>query len=131
MWGTTEVGWGVYPAGMKAVLLNIKDRYDNPQVFVTENGCATRDLPNEDGYVDDPERIDFLRGHLLAAQEAIEAGCNVKGYFTWSMLDNFEWSHGFEPRFGLVRVDCNTRKRTPKRSYHWYRQVIENNGVME
>ena len=131
MAGFTEVGWGVYPAGLKAVLVNIKECYGNPEVFMTENGCATRDIHNPEGYVDDLERIEFLRGHLLAAHEAIKAGCNLKGYFTWSMLDNFEWSHGFEPRFGLVRVDYESQKRIPKRSYNWYRQVIEQNGVME
>jgi beta-glucosidase len=131
MWGFTEVGWGVYPAGLKAVLLNLRNRYGNLKLYVSENGCATQDVVKANGVVDDIERIDFLRRHLLAAQASIEAGVNLKGYFVWSLLDNFEWSQGYQPRFGLVHVDYSSLKRTPKRSYNWYREVVQNNGVPE
>jgi beta-glucosidase len=131
MWGYTDIGWGVYPAGLTAVLLNIKNRYGNRPLYLTENGCATRDVPDTRGYVDDVERVDFLRGHIAAAHEALAAGVNLKGYFVWSLLDNYEWAEGYTPRFGLVRVDYATHARTPKRSYHWYREVIERNGLAD
>ncbi len=131
MWGYTAVGWGVYPPGLTEVLLDIRDRYGNPKVFLTENGCATLDQPDAKGFVRDVERVDYLRGHMLAAHQAVELGVNLKGYFVWSLLDNFEWHHGYEPRFGLVRVDYETQKRIPKASYHWYGDVIAKNVVAE
>ncbi len=131
MWGYTELGWGVYPAGLTAVLLNIKSRYGSRPLYLTENGCATRDVPDTHGYVDDVERIDFMRGHIAAAHEALAAGVDLKGYFVWSLLDNFEWAEGYTPRFGLVRVDYPTQARAPKRSYHWYREVIRRNGLAD
>ena len=131
MWGHTEIGWGVYPAGLTEVLLNIKRRYGNRRLYLTENGCATRDVPDAHGYVDDVERIDYLRGHIAAAHAALQAGVDLNGYFVWSLLDNYEWAEGYAPRFGLVRVDYATQVRTPKRSFHWYRGVIQRNGLVD
>jgi beta-glucosidase len=129
MWGYTEVGWGVYPPGLTEVLVNLDQRYPIPKFFITENGCATRDQPDQNGFVRDVERIDYLRGHIAAAAEAIRAGVNLKGYFPWSILDNLEWSEGYSARFGMVRVDYTTQARIPKQSYHWYRDVIARNGI--
>ena len=131
MWGYTETGWGVYPDGLRLALLNIKERYGNPKLLLSENGCATQDTPDAKGYVNDLERIEYLRLHILAVHEAIQAGVNLKGYYLWSFLDNFEWSEGYGPRFGMVRVDYDTQARTPKRSYYWYRDVVASNGVAE
>jgi beta-glucosidase len=131
MWGRTEVGWGVNPPGLTAMLLKVKEQYGNPEMYITENGCAAHDDPDEHGFVVDRERIAYLRRHLIAAHDALQAGANLKGYFVWSLMDNFEWLAGYGPRFGIVRVDYATQKRTPKLSAHWYRDVIEKNCVTE
>jgi beta-glucosidase len=123
------MGWGVNPLGLKAVLLDVKERYDNPRTYVTENGCALADTPDSSGFVADWGRVNFLREHLRAVYEAIEAGADVRGYFAWSLLDNFEWSMGYDSRFGIVRVDYETLERTPKQSGRWYSDVISKNGI--
>ncbi len=97
--------------------------------MVTENGAAYQDQVGLDGEVADPERIAYLHGHLLAAHQALAAGVDLRGYFVWSLLDNFEWALGYAQRFGLVHVDYETQARTPKQSAHWYRQVIAAGGV--
>lgn len=130
-WGRTAMGWGINPPALTAILLRLKEDYGNPAVYVTENGCAVEDVPDRDGYVADAGRINFLRAHLLAAHEALKAGANLQGYYVWSLLDNFEWAYGYEMRFGLVRVDYDTGRRTPKQSASWYREVIAQNGVQE
>jgi len=131
MWGHTEMGWGVHPKGLRFVLQNIKDRYGNIPLVISESGCATRDIVDDVEYVDDQERIDYLRMHFQSAWEAIQSGINLKGYFVWSLLDNFEWSQGFSPRFGLVRVNYDTLERIPKKSFHWYKKLIKNNGLFD
>ncbi len=131
MWGMTEVGWGVNPPGLTHVLMKVKNEYGNPPVYITENGCAAHDEPDENGFVQDRERIAYLRRHLIAAHDALQAGANLKGYFVWSLMDNFEWLSGYGPRFGLVRVDYTTQKRIPKLSAYWYQEVIEKNCVTE
>ncbi|MGD9028178.1 MAG: GH1 family beta-glucosidase [Anaerolineae bacterium] len=128
-WGCTEMGWGVNPPGLTAVLLDVKETYDSPPVYVTENGCAFPDTPDGAGFVQDWARIDFLRGHLRAVHEAIGAGADVRGYFVWSLMDNFEWAMGYGPRFGIVRVDYETLERTPKQSALWYKDVIARNAI--
>jgi beta-glucosidase len=125
----TETNWEVFPQGLTDTLLWVKDRYGNPTVYVTENGAAFFDPPTAEGdRVRDPLRIDYLRTHLQAVQRAIAAGCDVRGYFVWSLLDNLEWSHGFSKRFGIVHVDFATQKRTPKDSAHFYSRVVATNG---
>jgi beta-glucosidase len=128
-WGQTMMGWGIHPDGIKSEVLNMKENYNNPKLYITENGCAMPDIPDENGYVKDYDRVRFLQAHLIALHEAIQAGANVHGYDVWSILDNFEWERGFGLRFGLVRVDYETLERTPKLSAYWYRDVIRNNGV--
>jgi beta-glucosidase len=130
-WGRTAMNWGVYPPGLTAMLLDIKENYGNPPMFVTENGTAMEDTPDAAGLVSDWGRVNYLRAHLLAARQAIQAGANLKGYYVWSLFDNFEWSQGYKPRFGIVRVDFTSGKRIPKQSAAWYRDVIAKNGVDE
>jgi beta-glucosidase len=128
-WGRTEMDWGINPAGLKDEVLDIKVKYGNPVLYLTENGCAAPDMPDEDGFVQDWDRIRFLRAHLQGLHQAIAEGANVHGYFVWSILDNFEWERGYSKRFGLVRVDYRTLRRIPKQSALWYREVIRENAI--
>lgn len=125
----TEMNWEVFPAGLKSCLLWVKRRYGDIPLYITENGAAFADPAPVKGYLEDPRRIDYFRTHLRAAHEAIREGANLKGYFAWSLFDNFEWASGFSKRFGLVHVDYRTQKRTPKASASFFRQVIESNGA--
>jgi beta-glucosidase len=127
---TTMLGWEIYPPGLYDVLMLAK-RYTDIPLYVTENGAALVDTVAADGTVNDTARIDFLRAYLAQAHRAIADGVNLKGYFAWSLLDNFEWQEGYEPRFGLVHVDFDTLKRTPKASAHWYGEVIRANGLTD
>jgi beta-glucosidase len=121
----TEMGWPVDPAIMTGLMRWLRTEYPGlPPVYVTENGAAFPDVVDEAGEVADHQRIAYLDGHLRALHQAIEEGTDVRGYFCWSLLDNFEWAHGYRPRFGLVHVDYETQTRTPKASFHWYRQAI-------
>jgi len=128
-WGRTDMNWGINPGGLKNEVLYIKENYGNPPLYITENGCAMPDAPDEMEFVVDWERIHYIKGHLQALHEAILLGANVRGYFVWSVFDNFEWERGYGPRFGLVRVNYETLKRTPKQSAFWYQEVIKNNAI--
>jgi len=125
----TEMGWGVWPEGLFRLLLRLKNEYGNPPLYVTENGVALPDEPDSGGRVEDPGRIDFLARHFLAARRAIDEGADLRGYFVWSLMDNFEWAYGYSKRFGIVRVDFETGKRTPRGSADWYSRVISENAV--
>jgi beta-glucosidase len=129
MWGQTDMGWSVYPPGLKDLLVDIKNTYDSPVIYITENGTAAPDTPDAKGFVKDRARVSYLREHFLAVHEAIQEGVDVRGYYVWSLMDNFEWANGYAPRFGIVRVDFDTLERTPKESAWWYCGVIERNGV--
>ncbi|WP_241911620.1 GH1 family beta-glucosidase [Telmatospirillum siberiense] len=121
----TAMGWPVDPKGLTSILAELRDLYGNPEVLICENGAAYDDRPDGAGRVDDVERISFLRDHLEVVAAAVGAGCNVKGYLVWSLLDNWEWQCGFSRRFGLVYVDYSTQRRSPKASFDWYRKVIK------
>jgi len=123
----TELGWDVYPQALKWGIRHNYKRYKLP-IFITENGMSAHDWVSLDGKVHDPNRIDFLHRYLLGLKEAADFGCDIAGYFYWSFIDNFEWSQGYNPRFGLVHCDYTTLKRTPKDSAYWYKEVIESNG---
>ncbi len=125
----TQMGWEVYPDGLYNVLVRLKNEYPFSAYYVTENGAAYDDRPGPEGEVSDPKRIDYLQGHLDAAARAIAAGVPLRGYFVWSLLDNFEWSFGYTKRFGLVYVDYATEERIPKASARWYSQVIAENRI--
>jgi beta-glucosidase len=125
----TDMDWEVFPEGLKTCLLWVKRRYGEIPLYVTENGAAFADPLPATGRVADPRRMEYLRTHLRAAHEAIREGANLKGYFAWSLLDNFEWAYGYAKRFGLVRVDFDTQARTLKDSARFYRRVIESHGA--
>ncbi|SNT35659.1 beta-glucosidase [Actinomadura meyerae] len=121
---TTGMGWPIVPDAFLSLLRTLDARYDLPPLYITENGCSFPDEVGADGTVDDSSRIEFLDAHIKAMRTAIDEGIDIRGYFAWSLLDNFEWSEGYHPRFGLVHVDYETQKRTPKKSYAWYRDLI-------
>jgi beta-glucosidase len=126
----TETGWEVFPQGLTDVLKWVKDHYGNPPVYVTENGAAFYDPPTvSSDELADPLRADYLRRHVSAVGDAMRAGCNVQGYFAWSFMDNLEWSLGYSKRFGIVHVDFETQKRTPKASARAYSRIIAEHGV--
>jgi beta-glucosidase len=121
--GVTDMGWEIYPQGLSELLLKLKGEYELPPIYITENGMARTDRL-ENGQVSDPERIEFVQRHLAALQDAMAQGVDVRGYFYWSLLDNFEWNSGYTKRFGMVHVDYETQQRTPKASAQWYRDFI-------
>lgn len=128
----TAMGWEVEPSGLTDLLLRLATDYDCPPLYVTENGAAFDDDPartSADGTIQDAERTDYLAGHLTACHRAITEGVDLRGYFAWSLLDNFEWAWGYESRFGIVAVDYATQRRTPKASAHYLRHVIRNNAL--
>ncbi len=125
----TDMGWEVRPAGLHDLLVRVAADYHPPTIYVTENGAAYDDPPDASGRIDDVRRIDFLRGHLLALGRALDAGVPVAGYFHWSLLDNFEWGHGYGKRFGLVHVDFASQRRTCRASATFYRDVVATRAV--
>jgi beta-glucosidase len=127
--GYTEMGWRIDPQGLTDYLVHLYQTYDPPSILITENGASYSDGPDRSGVVDDRRRVSYLARHIAAVEKAIEAGVPVDGYFVWSLLDNLEWTHGFAQRFGLVWVDHQTFERVPKRSFHWYGDVIANGGL--
>jgi beta-glucosidase len=122
--GERSLMWEVYPEGLGRLLDRLVTEYRPPAILITENGMPLEDVPDAGGMVNDAPRIDFLRRHLAQLQEALARGAPVRGYFVWSLLDNFEWSLGYRMRFGLVHVDFATQQRTPKASARWYSQQI-------
>lgn len=128
-WSQTEMGWGINPDGLKAEVLNVAQNYGNPVIYLTENGCAFPDQPDDEGFVADWDRIRFISAHIQALHGAIQEGADVRGYFVWSFFDNFEWERGYSKRFGIVRVDYETLSRIPKQSAYWFRDVVKNNAL--
>jgi beta-glucosidase len=122
----TAFGWPVIPAGLSELLTSLASRYGAalPPIYITENGCSVTDEPDADGRIDDQPRIVYLDGHIRAVADAMRSGVDVRGYLVWSLMDNFEWAEGYHQRFGLVHVDFDTQRRTPKASYGWYRDLI-------
>jgi beta-glucosidase len=126
----TETGWEVHPPSLTRTLLWVTERYGRIPLYITENGAALYDAPHAiDGRIDDPLRVWYYREHLKAAREAIVKGADLRGYFAWSLLDNYEWSLGYSKRFGIVHVNYQTQERTPKASALYYRDVIRSNGA--
>ncbi len=119
----TEMGWEVYPDGLYRLLVHLQTVYEPPKLYITENGAAFADA-RENGRVADSRRVSYLEGHLDAVVAAIAEGVPVRGYFLWSLLDNFEWAFGYSRRFGIVYVDFDTLERVPKDSFTWYRDFI-------
>lgn len=126
----TDMGWPLTPEGLENLLVRWHKEHGDklPNLYITENGAAYDDGPDANGHIRDVRRIDYLRTHLKAVSQAISQGSPVKGYYQWSLMDNFEWALGYDKRFGIVHVDFQTQKRTIKDSGYWYRDQIKNNG---
>ncbi len=121
----TAYDWEVFPQGMYDLLIYLKNNYNNPMVFITENGAAYNDENVNENEVQDDDRIKYLESYISKMQEAIQDGANVKGYFVWTLMDNFEWSKGYSIKMGLIHVDFATQQRTFKKSAKWYKSLIE------
>ena len=124
----SPIGWQIDPAAFRDTLLHVHQRYRLP-IYVTENGAGAKEKPNDQGEIPDHERIDYLKAYTFALREAVAAGADVRGYFVWSLLDNFEWGAGYANRFGLVYVDYPTQRRIPKESAHWYARLIHGEAM--
>jgi beta-glucosidase len=120
----TEMGSEIYPDGLYKLLHSIKDKYNNPKIYITENGMADKD-ELIDGKIDDHKRINYLNDHIQISLKAMREGVNLKGYFIWSLMDNFEWAFGFSKRFGLFYTDFKTLDRIPKNSAIWLKNIIK------
>ena len=120
----TSFGWSVIPESLHDVLIRVARDFTSLPIYVTESGASFDDYVDPNGEVIDSERVSYFSNYLAAAGTAIQDGVNLKGYFAWSFLDNFEWAEGYSKRFGLVYVDYRTQERIPKRSAYWYRQLI-------
>jgi beta-glucosidase len=127
----TDMNWSIEPAGLTRLLKRISDDYPGTPLLITENGAAYGDGPSSDGDVHDIRRIEYLDGHLRACHEALASGVDLRGYFVWSLMDNFEWAEGYAKRFGIVHVDYRTQTRLLKDSAKWYREVIARNGIAD
>ena len=123
------MGWEIYPHGLDLMLEELQRAYHPPALLITENGAAYPEGPSDDGAVHDTKRIEYLDGHLRACHDALAAGVDLRGYFVWSLMDNFEWAEGYAKRFGIVHVDYRTQERVLKDSAKWYREVIRRNGI--
>ncbi|TYL49144.1 GH1 family beta-glucosidase [Marinomonas sp. IMCC 4694] len=120
----TDIGWEIAPHAFTELLVNLNKQYRLPPLYITENGMACADH-NIDGDINDEQRVRYLHSHLNAVHHAIEAGVDIRGYFAWSLMDNFEWAEGYSKRFGLIYVDYQTQQRTMKRSGHAYRALMD------
>ncbi|MEM0011452.1 MAG: GH1 family beta-glucosidase [Candidatus Bathyarchaeia archaeon] len=125
----TEMGWEIYPPGLYEILMRVQKDYQPKKLYITENGAAFADEIAPDGGVHDQKRVDYLRAHFAQAHRAIQDGAKLAGYFIWSLMDNFEWAHGFTKRFGIIYTDYPTQKRIMKDSALWYKEVISSNAV--
>jgi beta-glucosidase len=126
---TTASGWAIEPEGLLETLLRLTQDYDPPPIYVHESGAAFDDQPDASGYVDDQDRLAYLCDHVRVAQQALAAGVDLRGFFVWSFLDNFEWAEGYAKRFGIVRVDFDTQRRTPKASARWYSRLVRTGEI--
>ena len=120
----TDMGWEIYPNGLRDLLINVGRNYSVNKLYVTENGAAFPDVWDGGDTISDPERVAYLRAYITACAEAIEQGAPLSGYFVWSLMDNFEWSEGYSKRFGLIYVDYSTQRRVIKESGHWYAGLL-------
>ena len=125
----TDFAWEVWPDGFHDLVFRISREYKTTPLEITENGCSADDVVTADGRIEDTDRVMYLRNHLTHLHRAASEGYPIKGYFLWSLLDNYEWADGYSKRFGLHYVDFKTQSRIPKLSAEWYREVISQNAV--
>jgi beta-glucosidase len=126
----TAVGWLVHPESLEALLVRVHDEYAPAEIYITENGAAFDDNPPVDGRVNDRQRTVYLHDHILAGLKSIDEDVPLKGYFVWSLFDNYEWSEGYDKRFGITYVDYSTMERTLKDSARWYADVTRSNSIL-
>ena len=124
----TFMDWEVYPQGLSDILVRIKNDYGDTPIYVTENGASYLDTLEHDGSIHDNDRLRYFEHHFEACQRAMQQGVNMKGYFIWSLMDNFEWASGYSKKFGITYIEDETLNRIPKASALWYKEVIEKNG---
>ena len=124
------MGWDIYPEGIFKTLSRVHWDYMPKSIYITENGASFTDTVTADGQIRDARRLNYIKDHLAQIHRAIQTGIPVDGYYVWSLIDNFEWAKGYSQRFGIVHVDFETQKRTPKDSALWYKQVIAQNAVV-
>ena len=124
----TEMGWEVCPKGFYDLLIRVDEDYDHPMIYITENGSAYKDDKKINGIIQDDDRINYFKQYLEAASQTIKKGVNLKGYFAWSLMDNFEWIYGYSKKFGLIHINLKSQERTWKKSAYWYRDVIKANS---
>jgi len=122
------MGWIIYPEGLYDLLMLLDRDYGKPNIVISENGAAFKDEIGSNGKIEDTKRIQYLKDYLTQAHRAIQDGVNLKAYYLWSLLDNFEWAYGYNKRFGIVHVNFDTLERKIKDSGYWYKEVIKNNG---
>jgi beta-glucosidase len=125
------VGWEVHPPALRRLLVRLHAGFDLPPLYLTENGAAFEDRVDPDGRIRDPRRQAYLRRHIVEMQRTMQAGVDVRGYFVWSLQDTFEWTRGYQRRFGIVHVDFATQERRIKDSGRWYRDLIAANAIQE
>jgi beta-glucosidase len=126
----TAFNWEVLPAGLYQMIKRVDRDYDHPVIYITENGCSYPTAPGPDGRVHDKQRIDFYHGYVGQVARAIDEGCDVRGYYAWSLIDNFEWAMGYSQRFGLTYCDFEDgQKRIVKDSGYWFRDLISANQI--
>ncbi|MET1132945.1 MAG: family 1 glycosylhydrolase, partial [Aeromicrobium sp.] len=130
-WPKTASGWDIDPAGLGEVLRRVGTDYPSIPIYITENGAAFDDALSAQGTVEDHDRIDFIAGHLAEVADAVDSGIDVRGYFAWSLMDNFEWAEGYAKRFGIVHVDFDTLARTPKASARWFAELARTSSTKE
>jgi beta-glucosidase len=125
----TAMEWGVDSTGLTDILGELRDHYGNPLVYITENGAYFKEILGPTGKIDDRDRIAYLHDHIATVHHAMSSGVNLGGYFIWTLVDNWEWSHGFTAKFGLAQLDRATLTRTPKASYDWFARVVNANAL--
>ena len=123
------MGWEIHPPALGDLLRGLHTVHRFPRFLITENGAAMPDVDRVDGRIIDHDRLEYIAAHLAQVHQAMEDGVPVEGYFAWSLLDNFEWAHGYGPKFGLVEVDSDTQHRTPKQSALWYAEVARSGEI--
>ncbi len=127
----TAMGWNQDPQGLTDLLMYLKQRFPTLDVMVTENGSAWDDQPADGNVIHDPRRVRYLREHVSALAQALVEGANVRGYYAWSLIDNFEWNSGYTKRFGLIGIDYDTQERTWKDSASLYERIVHANAIPE
>lgn len=125
----TAMGWPITPAGLDQLITRIRNDYTDLPIYITENGAAFEDTVLEDGSINDVDRVEYLEEHIRTVSHMNQKGLNIAGYYLWSFMDNFEWAFGYDRRFGIVHIDFETLKRTPKASFYRYKEIVENREI--